>query len=356
MAARVGIYGVGFFLPAHVRTNDFWPEATVAGWREKFARVPPEDLSTAWSKGSRLVMQAMNEQRGDAFKGARERRILDADKLSSEMEIAAARDAIARSGVDPQSIDLVLTQSVCPDFLNTPNACLIHHALGLREDCFTMNTEGMCNSFLLQLTVAEQMIKSGQARHALIVQSTLIPRFISPAEPFSAWFGDGATATVLGPVSEGRGIKSAQHRTNGSKHKALVFGIPKRRWYEDGPVVLYTDEARLAHKMLLDIPDRGAETVDRALEAAGITKSDVGFYACHQATSWFRSVTQELCGLTAAKYVDHFPWTGSLSGCNVPLQLALAEREGLLRDGTNAVLFSGATGETWGSAVLTWGR
>jgi 3-oxoacyl-[acyl-carrier-protein] synthase-3 len=351
MSGNVGICGLGLYLPEEVRENSYWSPSVVQSWREKFARIPEEDVASAWSDGSRLVMQAMNAQRGDPFKGARQRRILPDDKLASDMELAAAKDAIARAGIDPQEIGIVFTHSVCPDYLNTPNSCLLHLQLGLRTDCFTMSTEGMCNSFLLQLTLAEKMIQGGQARYALIVQSTNLPRFAPAAEPFSAWFGDAATAVVLGPVPAGKGILSALHRTDGAKHKALVFGIPKKRWYEEGPVVLYSEEPRLAHRMLLDIPDRGQEAIRSALKVAGLAEKDIGFYACHQATSWFRSVTQELAGLSDARFIDHFQWTGSLSGCNVPLQLALADREGLLA-GRNVALFSGATGETWGAAIV----
>ncbi len=356
MTMQVGIHGAGFFLPDEIRTNDYWSTPTVAAWRDKFTRIPPEDLKTAWSDGSRMVMQAMNEQRDDPFKGARQRRVLPPGQLASDMELAAARDAITRALIDPRRIDLVLVQSVCPDYVNTPNACLLHHRLGLGEQCLTMDTGGMCNSFLLQLTLAEQMIKTGQATFALLVQSTMIPRFCSPEEPYSAWFGDGATAVVLGPVGAGRGILATKHRTNGEKHNALVFGIKQKRWYEDGPIALYTEQQPLAHRMLLDIPDRGREAIGSALAAASLGAEDVGFYACHQATSWFRRVTQELAGLGLARSVEHFYWTGSLSGCNVPLQLAIADREGLVSDGDNVVMFSGATGETWGAAVLRWGR
>jgi 3-oxoacyl-[acyl-carrier-protein] synthase-3 len=356
MTKQVGIHGVGYFLPDEIRTNEYWPTPTVAAWREKFARIPPEDLEKAWSDGSRMVMQAMNEQREDPFKGARQRRILPAGQLASDMEVVAARDAIARAQIDPRQIDCVLVQSVCPDYVNTPNACLVHHQLGLSQECFTMSTEGMCNSFLLQLSLAEAMIKAGQATFALLVQSTMIPRFCAEAEPYSAWFGDGATAVVLGPVGAERGILTAKHRTNGEKHDALVFGIKGKRWYEAGPITLYTEQQPMAHKMLLDIPDRGREAIGSALRAASLSAEDVAFYACHQATSWFRRVTLELAGLSMARSVDHFYWTGSLSGCNVPLQLAIADREGLVSDGDNVVLFSGATGESWGAAVLRWGK
>src|SRR6476619_3570823 len=129
---NVGICGLGLFLPEHVRDNSHWSPAIVQAWREKFARHPEEDVASAWSDGSRLVMQAMNAQREDPFKGARERRILADDKLASDMEYEAARDAITRSGIDPREIGVVLTHSVCPDYLNTPNSCLLHHKLGLR--------------------------------------------------------------------------------------------------------------------------------------------------------------------------------------------------------------------------------
>src|SRR5262249_9705113 len=130
----IGIWAVGAYLPDHVRTNDWWPKEIVAAWGERSTGKldrPAEGLDELGAEGTRVVLEAMAEYRRDPFRGSRERRIIADGTLTSEMELAAARTAIARAGVDPQEIDLLLGTSNLPDYLMVPNACRIHEELKL---------------------------------------------------------------------------------------------------------------------------------------------------------------------------------------------------------------------------------
>ena len=141
----LGILGVGVFLDDEVRRNDWWSPQFVAQWRERGTRSMLHDIaSNETGPGALAAIKYLAALADDPFKGARERRVAPHDLPSSEMETRAAREAIQRAGVSPSDIELVLVHSTTPDYLNTPNACKIHHALGLPERCFTMSIEGMC--------------------------------------------------------------------------------------------------------------------------------------------------------------------------------------------------------------------
>src|SRR5437773_3386941 len=152
----------------------------------------------------------------------------------------------------------------------------------------------MCNAFLVQLTWARQAIAGGDARYGLIIQSSAMSRLMRQEDQFSAWFGDGATAVVVGPVSEGSGVLGSGHRTDGSVFGGIVTGIPGRRWYEEGRTLGYLEEPAKARKMILSTADVGVAALDDALDRAGVTRGEVGFYASHQPTCWFRRVTQQV--------------------------------------------------------------
>ncbi len=364
MSDRIGIVSVGVYLPEQVRKNDWWPATVVSGWQEKKQDKLPSmanwydqsDAERAASSGVGRVLAALMEMRSDPFQGVRERRVAADDMPASEMEIRAARDAGERSGVAPSEIDLVMSYSSCPDFLTTQNACLVHEALGLPEKSFTLAVEAACNSFLMQLSLAQKMIASGQARHALLVQSSNFTRLIPPQHSPSAVFGDGATAVVVGPVKGDAGIYGESHRTNGRMHCAVVTGVPGKRWYDEGRPVFYAANLELAREMITAVADHGRQVVLEALEHAGYAPADVDFYAPHQGTGWLRRVTQSFIGLERARFCDTFPWAGSLSAANIPLALATAQREGTLRDGDLVAMFAGGAGETWSSIVMRWGR
>jgi 3-oxoacyl-[acyl-carrier-protein] synthase-3 len=275
--------------------------------------------------------------------------------VASDMEAAACRDALARSNIEPGEIGLLLTNSQLPDYLGIATAPILHRKLGLATRCLTMGTEAACNSFLTQVATAEQMIRSGQIRYALLVQSSGYLHLARTEDPHSPWFGDAATAVVLGPVAPGSGVLGRAHFTDGTLFDALVIGCPSRRWYSPEPVVLYVENPGAARKMVMRIADMGRQAVEEALRQAGARLDEVNFYACHQATHWFRRATQEYIGLTQARSFDSFPWTASLGASNIPFVLGMAEREGLLKAGDLVATYSGGSGVTWSSVVLRWG-
>jgi len=355
---NIGIWGIGAHLPEPIRTNAWWSDSTVERWRarpgNKLDR--PTAETTELSDGARLTLAAMAELRHDPFRGAVERRVLPEDQLTSVMEVAAAKEAIGKAGIDPKRIGAVLSMSTVPDLLHVPNATVIHQQLGLRSDCFALQTEGMCNAFLLQLTLATRLLEGRPDEFALLTQSSTMTRLMRPEEPFSPWFGDGATAVVVGPVQEGYGLLATAHETDGEFYHGLVTGVPGRRWYEEGRIWGYLDAPENTRRLLLAVVDRSRVVVGRAFEEAGVALSDVDFYASHQGTPWLRRVTQQLIGIEGARHVDTFPMTASLLGANLPMVLAMAEREGSVRDGNVVAMFAGASGMICTGAALRWGR
>ncbi len=355
--SNVGILGMGIYLPPTVRTNDWWPAPVVQKWREKLnenlARPQSEAPTTP---GIRRTLEGMAQFGDDPFKGAVERRIMPEGMSSSDMETLAAQDALNRAGLRPGDIDLLLVFSQLPDYITIPTAPIVHKNLGLPAQCLTLSTEAACNSFLMQYTFAEQMLKGGKAKYALIVQSSAILRACRPDDHFAVWFGDGATAAVLGPVSSGRGLVSEAHRTDGSYYRALVTGCPGKSWYSGERPFLHTEDGKAARRMLLSICDMAKEVLDDALLKASLNAAQIDFYATHQSTHWFRKVTQEYVGLENARSFDSFSWTGSLAASNVPFMLAMGERENMLKADDLVAMFSGGGGLTYSGIILRWGQ
>jgi 3-oxoacyl-[acyl-carrier-protein] synthase-3 len=355
----IGIHGVGVYLPEIVRRNDHWSSAQVAAWREK-ARRRLDRIQDAFPEapreGQRLVLEAMLRMGDDPFQGIEERRAMPSTMTAVDMQTAAARQAIERSGVRPDDIGLVMSFTLCPDFLYAPDACAVHSNLGLKRDCISLGIDSVCNSLMMQLTLAQAMIASGRVQYALLTQCSAMTRMPSSGEHYDTWFGDAATAVVVGPVQNGYGILSYSHRTEGKLHRALVCGVPGKRWFDLGEVVSYSEDHAANFDMCVNIADRSKEVADEALRSANLSHDSVDFYACHQAFLWLREVTQKVMRIEQAKSVDTFKWAGSLSAATLPLVLARGEEEGLLRAGDHVVLFQGGTGITYSSMVIRWGK
>jgi 3-oxoacyl-[acyl-carrier-protein] synthase-3 len=353
----IGILGVGTYLPTEVRTNDWWPDHVTRRWKER-ALIATEraraEVASAPTEAARQAAEAILKIAEDPFQGSRERRVMRADMKASDMETFAAKEAISRAGIEPAEIDLVLSYTMIPDFINVPTACVVHGNLGLNERCTTMGVDAVCNSFLMQLTLAQSLIKSGVARYALLTQSSAITRLPPSGEVIDAACGDAASAVIVGPVSEGRGIISYSHHTDGTKWGALVCGVPGGHW-SDGKAIAYAEDNKASANMFVRLAQRAGQVVGEALDSAGLSPDDVRFFASHQGLKWLRPLAQEAARLKNARFVDHFPFTGTVSAVNLPLQLAIAEKDGLVAPGDLVACFQGGTGMTWSGMALRWG-
>ncbi len=355
MSVNVGIHGIGTYLPDEVRTNAWWPPEVVEAWRPPRTRDTPEKSDPPLTPGQLFALKAVCEAATDPFRGARERRILAEHLESSDMEVAAARSLFERVDLEPRDIDLLLTYSSASGYQTSNNACTVHAQLGLTDRCFSLQVEAACNSFQHQLILANAMIRAGQARWALLLQSNLLTRLCPPEQPHSAWFGDGATAVLVGPVADERGLLGWSQYTDGSLQNMLVATTAGGRWWEDGAIQLLQVDREKGKRLLLGLPDTSRMCIHAALEQAGVSPGDVRFFASHQGTCWLRKVVQEHAGLQHARTVDLFSRFGSLSAANIPLSLFEAERDGLLAPGDIVVTYGGGSGVTFGSTVLRWG-
>jgi len=353
MERRVGLLGVATYLPPETRRNDWWPAETVEGWmraRRANPPRPPDAVTPAMAR----VLSAMAEQAVDPFQGVVERRVMPVGMTSTDMEAEAAERAIARAQIDRREIDALLTYTAVPEYLLSNAACVLHHRLGLAPTCFTLQAEASGHSFMTQLTLAESLIASGRARHALLVQSAASSRLIDRDELQSPLFGDGAAAVVVGRVAGG-GLLATVHRTDGTYPRALIATVRGGRWYDGGSIILHRGDLDAARQVFLETADRAIEVVGAALREAELAPGDVDFFAVHQGTPWLRQVTQEVLGLHRARSVDTFATTGYLFGASIPLVLETAQREGLLPAGSVVVMHGGGVGSTYGAIVTRWG-
>jgi 3-oxoacyl-[acyl-carrier-protein] synthase-3 len=297
----------------------------------------------------------MGAQAADPFQGAVQRHVLADDQRLLDLEHRAALSAIERAGVDPHAIDVLLTCSTPQDYQLTNSACELHERLGLPRACFSLLTEGAQHAFLLQLTIAETMILAGQAKTALLVQSSASSRLLDYADPISPVFGDGATAVVVGPVAGERGILAVTHNTDGRLPNTLIASVPGKRWYDEGLVRLHLADPVGMYDILLRTVDLSRESIEEALRRAGVQARDVDVFAMHQGQPWLRQLVQHHTRLEHARTIETFTATGHLFGAFVPSTLYAGVRDGILRDGDLVVIAGGGNGMTYGAAVVRWG-
>ncbi len=300
-------------------------------------------------------MTAMAAQALDPFQGTIERRVIPEDMSVYDMEEYAAKEAIERSGVNVNEIDVLLTYTLVPDYWLSNPACTLHDRLGLRRECFAMHTDAATYSFMMQLSLAESLIAAGRARFALLVQSCAATRLIGIEDPGCVLVGDGAAAAVVGPVASERGVIASAHFTDGRYPRSLIAGVPGGRWFE-GRSRMHIGDRDQMYEVFVRTADVCKQGVDAVLDKTETSQSDIDFLCVYQGTPWLGEVVQDYLGLRTARTVETFTRFGYISAAMIPANLYFAEKEGVLGNGDLAILTGGGTGMTYGATLLRWGR
>jgi 3-oxoacyl-[acyl-carrier-protein] synthase-3 len=301
------------------------------------------------------VMSSLRAQTADPFQGAVERRVLAPDLTHIDMEETAAREAIAQAGIDPRSIDLVLTQTLATEVIASNPACTLHHRLGLARECTALQVEGAQFSFPLQLQLAASMIRAGSARCALLIQSAVGSRMIDPTDPISPLFGDGAIAVIVGPVAPGFGLIAAAFEVEGDYDRTMVGTVVGGSYLVDGAPRLRVADPPKLFSLLLRTADICKRGIDRVLAKAQLSTSDIDFVCIHQGTRWMADVVLRHTNLSHARTFETFTTTAHLHGGQLSNKLGSAAKAGVLRSGDLVAMTGGGTGMIYGGVLLRWG-
>ena len=354
---RVGILGMGVYVPPLVRSNTEWDESVVARWKQLGRLRPPKPADVAQPPGVHMALQHVMRSLEDPFEGIARRYITPDDVSASDMECAASSDALTAAGIDARDIGLIVCASAVPDQLVSNGACRLHHRLGADPACPAVWIDAACNGFLLGLSLAAPMLQAGTKHYALLVQSSNISRVLDYTRPGSQYFGDCAVATVVGPVSRDRGLLAGVvTHTDGGLNAALAIGRRGAPWYGEGRAVLYSPDPAAGRQFALATLDTMKAVANTLFETAGFTTAGVDFVSTHQGFPWMRQAMKDMLGLCSARDADTFSTFGNCFGATVPLALAIAERDGLLHE--DDVVFVGGlgAGTTASAALLRWGH
>lgn len=343
----VGIIDVATFLPNHRRTNSYWKQSLVDGWLARSRLSGAEESATN-------LHQAVKRYSSDPFQGVLERRVIDAAMQPSDMEATALSLLIEALGVRAQSIDLLLSYSLVPDYLCMNSASVVHYKAKLRADAPAFGVDAVCASLVPQFLVAEKFIRSGSAKLVVSTQSAASSRILPVEQPYSVILGDGASSVMFGEVPDGYGLLATASTTRGEHHAGFVASCERGPWWGDARIVATNADRVAARWMRENTPAVAERLVGEVLAKAGVAASDVSVFFCHQPSAWLGEVIQERTGMCNSARPSTFSWTANVSATNIPLQIQLAKSEGLLKRGDHVVLFTMGSGMYCSAAAVRW--
>ena len=323
---RSRIIGTGSYLPSRVVTN--------------------ESLTGSLDTTDNWIQQRT---------GIRQRHVAAEGERSSDLGIAAAHRALDAAGLDTASdeIDLIVVATTTPDQTFPATAARIQAALGVTRGA-AFDVQAVCSGFVFGLSVADTLMRTGQANTALVIGAETYSRILDWEDRSTAvLFGDGAGAVVLrSEPSEGtstdRGILSTHLRTDGRYHDLL---------YVDGGVssTQTTGHLRMQGREVFKYAVTFlAEVAQEALEANGVAAEDLDWLVPHQANRRIVDATARKLGLPDDKVVLTVDRHANTSAASIPLALDEAVRDGRIRDGHLVLVEALGGGFSWGSALIRW--
>lgn len=284
--------------------------------------------------------------------GIKQRHIAADDQTTCDLAEQAALRAMEAAGKTVDDIDLIIVATTTPDQVFPSTACLLQKKLDI-HGCAAFDVQAVCTGFVYALGIADNFIKAGSAKCALVVGAETLSRILDWEDRTTCvLFGDGAGAVVV-EASDKPGILSSHLHADGNYEHLLSVptGISKDQalFREQGAHIMM--KGNEVFKMAVNTLGR---IVDETLEHNQMQKSDIDWLVPHQANIRIINATGKKLGLNPDHVVVTVDKHGNTSAASVPLALDTAVREGRIKEGETVMLEAFGGGFTWGSVLLTW--
>ena len=280
--------------------------------------------------------------------GIRSRYLAGDGETTASLATEAARSALDHAGVAASDIDLIVLATATPDQTFPSSATKVQAALGI-DDCVAFDVHAVCTGFLYALSVADSMLRSGNARKALVIGAETFSRILDWEDRATCvLFGDGAGALVLGAEESESGVLATRLHADG-RHNDLLF-------VDGGPSTTGTvGKLRMkGREVFRHAVVNLADVMNEVLEDAGLSAADVDWVVPHQANARILDATAKKLGLPAEKVVVTVDRHANTSAASVPLAFDTAVKDGRIKRGDVVVLEAMGGGFTWGAAALRY--
>lgn len=314
------ILGTGSYVPAKVRTN--------------------ADLERMVETNDEWIVERT---------GIRERRIADVNETVASLSYNAAQQALNAADLSATALDMIIVATTSAENAFPAAACELQAMLDV-PGIPAFDIAAACAGFTYALSVADQFIKSGAAKHILVVGADTLSKTCDPEDRGTIiLFGDGAGAVVLG-ASEEQGILSTHMFADGRYGELLKLPQAKRGSDNSKDAYMFmkgNDVFKVAVTRL-------SELVTQTLEANNIDKSELDWLVPHQANWRIINATARKLGMSMDQVILTLDRHGNTSAASVPLALDEGVRDGRIQRGQLLLLEAFGGGFTWGSALIRY--
>ncbi|HEU0058640.1 MAG TPA: beta-ketoacyl-ACP synthase III [Hyphomicrobiaceae bacterium] len=285
--------------------------------------------------------------------GIEQRHIAADDEVTSDLGIAAARQALVRAGVDPVDVDLIVCATATPDRTFPATAVRIQAGLGVTKGA-AFDVQAVCSGFIYALAVADNFLRTGQFKRAIVVGTEVFSRILDWKDRGTCvLFGDGAGAVVLEAQTQlgnrdDRGILATRIRSDGRFEDLL--------YVDGGPgSTKTTGHLRMnGREVFRHAVQKISGIMEETLVTAGYAPDEVDLYVPHQANRRILDGIAKRLEIPAEKVVITLAKHGNTSAASIPLALNQAFEDHLLKERRLVLMEAMGGGFTWGAALVRW--
>lgn len=286
--------------------------------------------------------------------GVERRHVAKDGEYTSDLALAAARQAMEAADVEADEIDLIVVGTTTPDYTFPATAVKLQSDLGMTRGA-AFDVQAVCSGFIYALSVVDGMVKSEQVRTALVVGADTMSRLLDWEDRSTCvLFGDGAGAVVVRGMERNHddgaesGILSTHLHSDGRLRDLL--------YCEGGPSTTgRTGYLRMqGQEVFRHAVKKLSEVAVEALQANGLKASDIDWFVPHQANKRIIDGTAKKLNLSSEQIVLCIQDHGNTSAASIPLALTLAVNDGRIQPGDLVLMEAMGGGLTWGAALVRW--
>lgn len=287
--------------------------------------------------------------------GIKERRILKGDGLGvSVLGVEAVKNMIAKTGIDPKEIDLVIFATVTADMTFPATANIVATAVGA-VNAFSFDMSAACSGFIFALTTGASFIQSGMYKKVVVIGGDKMSAIMDYTDRTTCIiFGDGAGCVLLEPTTQDEGIIDSILKSDGSGEAYLHMKAGGSRY----PASLETVQAR-QHFVYQEgaavfkfAVTNMAEVSAAIAERNNLRPEDIDWLVPHQANKRIIDATAQRVGISDDKVMMNIERYGNTTGGTIPLLLWDYEKK--LKKGDNLIISAFGGGFTWGAVYVKW--
>lgn len=298
------------------------------------------------------------EKKSGVFK----RHIAADDETALDLSIKACEKLF--SDVDKNLIDGIIYCTQSPDYIMPSNAFLLQRHFKLSINAFAFDFNHACTGYIYGLMMANSFIRSGTAKHLLLVNADTYSRYINPKDRSTrVLFGDGAAATLVEDSEEGKGVLDMEIATYGDGYdKFMIPAGGARLPKSDATGIEVIDQAgniRSLDNIKMEgfsvwsfinsnVPDQIKKLVNRNK----LELSDIDLFIFHQASLMTIDSLVKILNVEKEKVFINISEVGNTVSASIPIAVKDAMNSGKFKNGQKVILSGFGVGLSYGTILI----